>query len=876
MMRYCVRKAHNRLSSECRVKVLEALSSGLSVQSVAHHFRISSATVIRIVNRNGAVNSELSLPQTFSKPRTRKLKWPQLDDALLRWCGATLNEGTEITTVLLREQAISLAQQLGLTGFSRYANSWICQWNQKHGIMQNPVNMVLSLKMKKRKRALPLRKWRTMAISRTAAASSDLHDRNPPGVGNRFRESANGVCGKKRVSDALLDNERAHFGHAANDSLLANGKMSTSGRPRKQRILDSDTLNCSKDRLSHVSSMISRCVPFEWGSYLKELSSSPVDISFFSHVPSEIRKECKLGRLGSRVFPDVLFKLDQYLEGVDPHHESLFCALKVAEVVGRRVRLRFVGYPEKYDFWTTVDSPFLFPVGWCAHNRRQLQPPKSHIEKDQREFDWDSFLSKGKYSAVPPSAFKSLWDASSDNSPTHEFRVGYKLEAVDKRNPAAVCVATINDRIGDYVLVHFDGWDCGFDQWAHISSPLLHPVGYCEEHELILSIPVDWTTKPCGFTWDQYLKETNSKAVPTEAFTKASSCSPGSSSGPQVGQRLEAVDRRCPQLIRVANIVSVGPPGFLTIGYDGWQDKFNVCLETNCADLFPVGYCQATDHPLQPPPGYDLDEFSALPGDAQSNSSASSVSGGGGSGSTQLASCPTIGCKGYGHAKGPRHTTHQRLSGCPYSDANLKRDFIRAHDRLTSTSIVPATPDSTSPTISQMPKLEQQIDTPTSDHLAIGHQRVSPDSSVRSDAFLTRRVPSPVHAAAMSPSLIVSSCPSSSSSCSLSSALTTMSKPPSEPESQTIKINSVPPTPSRSPTPISSSSAVESISAFKDNPPPTTVHVSTESKVVTTPLDLSVDREKHRVVHDKPPELQEASQENGDYSNLSSNTLKSW
>lgn len=74
----------------------------------------------------------------------------------------------------------------------------------------------------------------------------------------------------------------------------------------------------------------------------------------------------------------------------------------------------------------------------------------------------------------------------------------------------------------------------------------------------------------------------------------------------EIGQRLEAVDRRCPQLIRVANIVSIGPPGFFTIAYDGWPEKFNVCLETSCADLFPVGYCQATDHPLQPPPGCEL------------------------------------------------------------------------------------------------------------------------------------------------------------------------------------------------------------------------------------------------------------------------------
>lgn len=159
MMKYCARKAHNRLSSECRVKVLEALSSGLSVQTVAEHFRISSATVVRIVNRNGAVNARLSLPQSHTKQRTRKLVWPQLDDALLHWCGTMLTDGVEISTALLRDQAILLAQQLGLAGFSRHATSWICQWNQKHGIVRSPANLLMSSRMKKRKRTLPLRRW---------------------------------------------------------------------------------------------------------------------------------------------------------------------------------------------------------------------------------------------------------------------------------------------------------------------------------------------------------------------------------------------------------------------------------------------------------------------------------------------------------------------------------------------------------------------------------------------------------------------------------------------------------------------------------------------------------------------------------------------
>ena len=46
-----------------------------------------------------------------------------------------------------------------------------------------------------------------------------------------------------------------------------------------------------------------------------------------------------------------------------------------------------------------------------------------------------------------------------------EFQVGRKLEAVDRKNPALVCVATIADIVEDRLLVHFDNWDDSYDYW---------------------------------------------------------------------------------------------------------------------------------------------------------------------------------------------------------------------------------------------------------------------------------------------------------------------------------------------------------------------------------------------------------------------------
>lgn len=46
-----------------------------------------------------------------------------------------------------------------------------------------------------------------------------------------------------------------------------------------------------------------------------------------------------------------------------------------------------------------------------------------------------------------------------------EFQVGMKLEAVDKKNPGLVCVASVADVIDDHFLVHFDNWDDTYDYW---------------------------------------------------------------------------------------------------------------------------------------------------------------------------------------------------------------------------------------------------------------------------------------------------------------------------------------------------------------------------------------------------------------------------
>uniref|UniRef100_A0A0P4WSK0 SAM domain-containing protein n=1 Tax=Scylla olivacea TaxID=85551 RepID=A0A0P4WSK0_SCYOL len=324
------------------------------------------------------------------------------------------------------------------------------------------------------------------------------------------------------------------------------------------------------------------------------------------------------------------------LEAIDPCHQSLFCVMTVAEVIGHRLRLHFDGYSEQHDFWVNADSPNIFPAGWCEKNGRQLEPPFGVIG-----FSWKAYLEHCKAQAAPRQAFagKAVPSVVTPNN----FRVGMKLEAEDRKN-MWVCVATVADVLDNRVLIHFDGWEKAYDVWNEVSSPYIHPVGWCAENGVVLHPPNNYPN-PESFNWHEYLQETNSMAVPARAFKTRP---------PREfrkGMKVEAADRRNPALIRVATVVELQDYQ-VKIHFDGWGDEYDLWMDDDSPDLHPPSWCAKTSHPLQPP----------LTPEQQ----AEDVDSGTG--------CGTPGCKGVGHIKGPVYTTHHTAYGCPYSLQNLTKD----------------------------------------------------------------------------------------------------------------------------------------------------------------------------------------------------------
>ncbi|GAB0186679.1 lethal(3)malignant brain tumor-like protein 3 [Grus japonensis] len=367
-----------------------------------------------------------------------------------------------------------------------------------------------------------------------------------------------------------------------------------------------------------------------WASYLEEEKAVA--------VPTKLFKEYQ-----SFPYNKNGFKVGMKLEGVDPEHQSIYCVLTVAEVCGYRVRLRFDGYPDCYDFWVNADSSDIHPVGWCEKTGHKLHPPKGYKEE---EFSWPSYLKACKAQAAP----KSLFENQNATVIPSGFRVGMKLEAVDKKNPTFICVATVTDMVDNRFLVHFDNWDESYDYWCEAASPHIHPVGWCKEHKRTLITPPDYPHAK-HFSWEKYLEETSSLPAPARAFKVKPS------HGFQKNMKLEVVDKRNPVFIRVATIVDTDDYR-IKVHFDGWDSIYDYWTDVDSPDIHPAGWCTKTGHPLQPPLS-PLELVEAL----------------------EHGGCPTAGCKGVGHIKRARHIGHHSAVSCPYSEMNLNKESLLP-DRL--------------------------------------------------------------------------------------------------------------------------------------------------------------------------------------------------
>lgn len=229
----------------------------------------------------------------------------------------------------------------------------------------------------------------------------------------------------------------------------------------KSAAKDSKTIKREKHGKSNQSSnQVLNNEYFNWDDYLKETGSIA--------APSHCFKQ-------SRIPPSNDFKVGMKLEAHDPRNITSVCIATVIGKTGARLRLRLDGSDNKNDFWRLVDSSDIQPIGTCEKKGGMLQPP---LGFQMNASSWPMFLLRTLNGAemAPAAFFKKEPPKPSPNC----FKVGMKLEAIDRKNPYLICPATVGDVKGDEVFVTFDGWRGAFDYWCKYDSRDIFPVGWCD------------------------------------------------------------------------------------------------------------------------------------------------------------------------------------------------------------------------------------------------------------------------------------------------------------------------------------------------------------------------------------------------------------
>lgn len=208
-------------------------------------------------------------------------------------------------------------------------------------------------------------------------------------------------------------------------------------------------------------------------------------------------------------------------------------------------------------------------------------------------FDWEEYLRETNSNPAPLVCFKQA-----ANPPLNEFKVEMKLEALDPRNVTSTCIATVIKVLGSRLRLRLDGSDNKNDFWRLVDSNEIHPIGHCERAGGMLQPPLGFRMN--ASSWPMFLLKTltGAEMAPAKIFQKEPE-------GPktnlfQVGQKLEAVDKKNPQLICCATVGAVKNDQ-IHVTFDGWRGAFDYWCRYDSRDIFPVGWCAKSGHPMQPP-----------------------------------------------------------------------------------------------------------------------------------------------------------------------------------------------------------------------------------------------------------------------------------
>ncbi|XP_041671165.1 lethal(3)malignant brain tumor-like protein 2 isoform X2 [Cheilinus undulatus] len=397
---------------------------------------------------------------------------------------------------------------------------------------------------------------------------------------------------KRRVcDDHFSDDDYEPPGHNKKDErvLKSTATPKNQGKPpsKKATVLNKVNKTPSVPLVSEATS-----TRFEWGAYLDKETSLAVSVSCFRHAPlcsqwDDIHVGMKVEVLNTNaVLPS-----------------KVYWIATVIQVAGYKALLRYEGFEHdsSHDFWCSLVSGELNPIGWCAMTSKLLVPPK---DVKQDILDWKGYLMKKLVGAdtLPVDFYLKLAESMRTS-----FRIGMRVEVVDPKHVSRTRVALIDSIVGGRLrLVYADQSDAPpnvtLDFWCHMWSPLLHPMGWSSRvgHDIKEAATSMEAANSKGHLDSSNLLFKKPRFVFMEmGFFEE-------------GMKLEAIDPLNLGSISVATVHKVLLDGYLMVGIDGMitnngSDWF--CFHASSHALLPVGFCEKNNIPLTVPPDYDSKTF---------------------------------------------------------------------------------------------------------------------------------------------------------------------------------------------------------------------------------------------------------------------------
>ncbi|XP_038591685.1 lethal(3)malignant brain tumor-like protein 2 isoform X2 [Micropterus salmoides] len=333
---------------------------------------------------------------------------------------------------------------------------------------------------------------------------------------------------------------------------------------------------------------------FDWGAYLEKETSLAASVSCFRHAPlcaqwDDITVGMKVEVLNTNaVLPS-----------------KVYWIATVIQIAGYKALLRYEGFEHdsSHDFWSSLVSGELSPIGWCAMTSKLLVPPQ---DVKQNIPDWKEYL-MGKLvgaNTLPVDIYLKLAESMKTF-----FRIGMRVEVVDPKHVSRTRVAIIDSIIGGRLrLVYEDQSDAPenaiSDFWCHMWSPLLHPIGWSKR--------VGHAIKARGNSAEAAASGLRGNCDSTFLLFKKPRFVYMEGSFFEEGMKLEAIDPLNLGSICVATVHKVLLDGYLMVGIDGTisnngSDWF--CYHASSHAILPVDFCKKNNIPLTVPQGYDSQTF---------------------------------------------------------------------------------------------------------------------------------------------------------------------------------------------------------------------------------------------------------------------------